>query len=88
VGISTVDQQHLFDKFYQGVNALTHKRGGSGLGLAIVKQLTELHGGRIAVQSRLGQGSTFTVRLPIAPGPQESPQSPPDPLEATVPTAR
>ncbi|HEX2326535.1 MAG TPA: ATP-binding protein [Chloroflexota bacterium] len=88
VGISTVDQQHLFDKFYQGVNTLTHKRGGSGLGLAIVKQLTELHGGRIAVQSRLGQGSTFTVRLPIAPGPQESQQSPPDPLEATVPTAR
>jgi two-component system phosphate regulon sensor histidine kinase PhoR len=87
VGISTVDQQHLFDKFYQGVNALTHKRGGSGLGLAIVKQLTELHGGRIAVQSRLGQGSTFTVRLPIAPGPPDAQESPPDPLEATVPTA-
>jgi signal transduction histidine kinase len=69
VGISTVDQQHLFDKFYQGVNALTHKRGGSGLGLAIVKQLTELHGGRVTVQSKLGQGSCFTVRLPLDPTP-------------------
>ena len=67
VGISTVDQQHLFDKFYQGVNTLTHKRGGSGLGLAIVKQLTELHGGRIEVQSKLGRGSSFTVRLPFSP---------------------
>jgi two-component system phosphate regulon sensor histidine kinase PhoR len=79
VGISTVDQQHLFDKFYQGVNTLTHKRGGSGLGLTIVKQLTELHGGRIVVQSKLGQGSTFTVRLPLVPtGPTAtaSPASP------------
>ncbi|MGH2352577.1 MAG: sensor histidine kinase, partial [Chloroflexota bacterium] len=67
VGISTADQQHLFDKFYQGVNALTHKRGGSGLGLAIVKHLVESHGGRISVQSKLGLGSTFTVRLPIKP---------------------
>ncbi|HEX2186475.1 MAG TPA: ATP-binding protein, partial [Chloroflexota bacterium] len=67
VGISTVDQQHLFDKFYQGVNALTHKQGGSGLGLTIVKHLTELHGGRISVQSKLGAGSTFTVRLPLKP---------------------
>jgi two-component system phosphate regulon sensor histidine kinase PhoR len=67
VGISTIDQQHLFDKFYQGVSALTHKRGGSGLGLTIVKRLVDLHGGRIAVQTKLGVGSTFTVRLPVDP---------------------
>jgi signal transduction histidine kinase len=67
IGISTVDQQHLFDKFYQGVNTLTHKRGGSGLGLTIVKHLAELHGGHVAVQSKLGSGTTFTVRLPAAP---------------------
>jgi signal transduction histidine kinase len=67
VGISTVDQQHLFDKFYQGVNALTHKRGGSGLGLTIVKHLAELHDGQVSVQSKLGSGSTFTVRLPEQP---------------------
>jgi two-component system phosphate regulon sensor histidine kinase PhoR len=67
VGISTVDLQHLFDKFYQGVNALTHKRGGSGLGLTIVKYLAELHGGSVSVQSKLGAGSTFTIRLPVSP---------------------
>ncbi len=66
-GISTIDQQHLFDKFYQGVNAHTRKRGGSGLGLTIVKHLVELHGGCVAVQSKLGAGSTFTVKLPLAP---------------------
>jgi two-component system phosphate regulon sensor histidine kinase PhoR len=84
VGISTVDQQHLFDKFYQGVNALTRKGGGSGLGLTIVKHLTELHGGRIAVQSKLGSGSTFTVRLPRTPVPQPAltvPDGPVDPAE-------
>ncbi|MDQ3702568.1 MAG: cell wall metabolism sensor histidine kinase WalK, partial [Chloroflexota bacterium] len=67
IGISTLDQQHLFDKFYQGVNALTHKRGGSGLGLTIVKHLAELHGGHVSVLSKLGHGSTFTVRLPLTP---------------------
>jgi PAS domain S-box-containing protein len=66
-GISTIDQQHLFDKFYQGVNAHTRKRGGSGLGLTIVKHLVELHGGCVSVQSKLGEGSTFTVKLPLAP---------------------
>ncbi|MBI3974718.1 MAG: PAS domain-containing protein [Chloroflexi bacterium] len=66
-GISSVDQLHLFDKFYQGVNALTRRRGGSGLGLTIVKHLTELHGGHISVQSRPGVGSTFAVRLPLTP---------------------
>jgi signal transduction histidine kinase len=87
VGISTVDQQHLFDKFYQGVNTLTHKRGGSGLGLTIVKQLTELHGGRIVVQSKLGQGSIFTVRLPLVPTTPTIADSPASPAPPSTPVA-
>jgi two-component system phosphate regulon sensor histidine kinase PhoR len=90
VGISTVDQQHLFDKFYQGINTLTHKRGGSGLGLAIVKQLTELHGGRIDVLSKLGRGSSFTVHLPFSPplGALPAPVTPATPVASpAVPPA-
>ena len=66
VGISTVDQQHLFDKFYQGVNTLTHKRGGSGLGLAIVKQLTELHGGRSTCRASSAGGAASPCASPSA----------------------
>ncbi len=87
IGISTLDQQHLFDKFYQGVNALTHKRGGSGLGLTIVKHLTELHHGHVSVQSKLGQGSTFTVRFPISDGRLHA-QTEPLPAPVATPSRR
>lgn len=60
VGIAFQDQQKIFEKYYQ---ASTGKRSGNGLGLAICKRICELCGGDISVQSRLGEGSEFTVRL-------------------------
>ena len=57
---------HIFDRFTRGDAGLTQHVGGTGLGLAISKSLVELHGGTIAAEAALGQGSTFRVRLPIA----------------------
>jgi signal transduction histidine kinase len=58
--------EHIFDRFTRGDAGLTQHVGGTGLGLAISKSLVELHGGTIAVEAVLGQGSTFRVRLPAA----------------------
>ncbi|MDI6631568.1 MAG: ATP-binding protein [Thermoanaerobacteraceae bacterium] len=67
-GIAPEELPHVWEKFYRGDRARTRDAGGSGLGLAIVKQIVELHGGRVEVTSRPGEGSTFTVVLPVAPG--------------------
>jgi two-component system sensor histidine kinase BarA len=70
VGIAVEDQQAIFEKFRQGNAAvpsgdtMTREYSGTGLGLSIVKELCKLLGGEISVQSELGKGSTFTVRLP------------------------
>ncbi|MGQ9599298.1 MAG: ATP-binding protein [Anaerolineae bacterium] len=66
IGIAPEHHERIFERFYQ-VDGTTRRRyGGSGLGLAVVKEITEAHGGAVMVQSRLGQGSTFTVTLPTA----------------------
>jgi signal transduction histidine kinase len=64
-GISESDQARLFQEFQQADNSITRKKGGTGLGLAISKRIIEMQGGRIWVDSRLGQGSTFFVSLPV-----------------------
>ncbi|MGW8256328.1 MAG: ATP-binding protein [Thermoguttaceae bacterium] len=70
VGIAEEDRQVIFEKFRQGRTAMptgeaiTREHSGSGLGLSIVKEMCKLLGGEISVQSDLGKGSTFTVRLP------------------------
>ena len=64
IGIPSDKLDGLFTKFYQVENHLTRKSGGTGLGLAISKQIIELHGGTISVESALGKGTTFTIRLP------------------------
>jgi signal transduction histidine kinase len=64
IGISANDQSRIFESFVQAEGGATRRFGGSGLGLAITKQLVLLHQGEIWVESELGQGSRFHVRLP------------------------
>src|SRR5262249_28284331 len=59
---------HIFDRFYQADSAATRRYEGSGIGLALVKELVDLHGGEIGVVSAPGQGTTFTLRLPLDVG--------------------
>jgi two-component system sensor histidine kinase BarA len=64
VGIAPDEQESIFEKFRQAANPLTREHEGSGLGLSIVRELSKLLGGDVHLQSELGRGSTFTVRLP------------------------
>ncbi len=64
-GISEEKQELIFQEFTQAETDIAHKFGGSGLGLAISKKLTELLGGTLKVKSKLGEGSTFTLTLPL-----------------------
>jgi two-component system sensor histidine kinase BaeS len=66
VGIAAADLPKVFDRFWRADDSRTRSTGGSGLGLAIARKLAEAHGGTISVESTLGQGSVFTVRLPVA----------------------
>lgn len=63
-GIPAEDVPHLFQKFYRVDNSATRIIGGTGLGLFICRKIVELYGGRIWVDSKLGQGSTFFINLP------------------------
>jgi len=66
-GISAEHLPHIFDKFFQADNQAQAATKGTGLGLAIAKEIVEAHGGEITVESRVGEGTTFVVTLPIEP---------------------
>ena len=68
IGIAPKDQRRIFERFFRADPARSRATGGTGLGLAIVKHAAANHGGSIRVASRLGVGSTFTLRLPLAAG--------------------
>ncbi|NKY97312.1 ATP-binding protein [Nocardiopsis alborubida] len=77
VGIPAEDLPHVFDRFWRADKSRNRRTGGSGLGLAIVRNLVELHGGSVAVESTVGEGTTFTVRLPLeGPRGAEEPEWP------------
>ncbi len=65
IGIPAEDLPRIFERFFRAANA--HKFAGSGIGLHMVRQIVEMHGGTIAVDSRVGRGSIFSVRLRAAP---------------------
>jgi len=66
IGIAPQDQPRIFERFYRVDKARSRELGGTGLGLSIVKHLAQAFGGSVAVQSELGVGSRFSVRLPLA----------------------
>jgi two-component system, OmpR family, sensor histidine kinase SenX3 len=83
IGIPERDRERIFERFYRVDPARSRATGGTGLGLAIVKHVTAAHGGNVTVWSKVGAGSTFTLRLPLqgqkagapASRPQPAPQS-------------
>jgi PAS domain S-box-containing protein len=66
IGIPEEALPHLFERFYQVDSSSTRERGGTGLGLHISKQIVEAHGGRIWVESKVGEGSTFSFAIPAS----------------------
>jgi two-component system, OmpR family, sensor histidine kinase SenX3 len=73
IGIAPHDVDRIFERFYRADQARSRSTGGTGLGLAIVKHIATNHGGRVDVSSTLGDGSTFTLRLPARPPEAPSP---------------
>src|SRR5205823_6117158 len=80
IGISPDDLERLFRPFSQIDSGLARKFEGTGLGLAMVKLLAELHGGAVAVESAVGEGSRFTIWLPL-----RAPEKPSRPTAAAPP---
>jgi two-component system, OmpR family, sensor histidine kinase SenX3 len=69
IGIPARDLERVFERFYRVDQARSRQTGGTGLGLAIVRHVVSNHEGEVRVESRPGEGSTFTLRLPTASGP-------------------
>jgi signal transduction histidine kinase len=86
IGIDAEDLPHVFDRFFRGTRAQTHHGEGSGLGLPLARAIVEAHGGRIALDSRPGDGTVVTVTLPLAsrPRPVNAPLSGDDPRPRLV----
>ena len=72
VGIARENQTRIFERFYRVDKARSREIGGTGLGLSIVKHLCQVFGGSVKVSSQVGQGSTFSIRIPAAIEPAEA----------------
>ncbi|MEO0582576.1 MAG: ATP-binding protein [Bacteroidota bacterium] len=77
-GISSADLPYIFDRFYQSTVQPATLQGGTGVGLSLAKELAQLMGGDIQVESRQGEGSTFTLQLPLE---ETTAPTPPRPIE-------
>jgi two-component system phosphate regulon sensor histidine kinase PhoR len=66
VGIPPDQLERIFERFYQVNGSIWRRYGGIGLGLALVKEIARTYGGQVSVESQAGEGSTFTVLLPVA----------------------
>jgi signal transduction histidine kinase len=71
IGIARHEQSKIFEKFYRAGDPLVHNTKGSGLGLSLVRHIAHAHGGEVEVESTPGNGSKFTLTLPLAPATQE-----------------
>jgi signal transduction histidine kinase len=82
IGIPRSEHRRIFEKFYRVETSLVHTTKGSGLGLALVQHITEAHGGHVELRSTPGEGSTFTLSLPVSPEPR-APDAP-EPARGTI----
>ena len=82
IGIPRSEHRRIFEKFYRVESSLVHTTKGSGLGLALVQHITEAHGGRVELVSAPGEGSTFTLSLPVPPEPVATEE--PSPARGTM----
>ena len=68
IGIPRAEQEKIFERFHRAGTTMVHEVKGSGLGLSIVQHIVHMHGGVVLVESEPGQGSTFSIRLPLRRG--------------------
>ncbi len=85
IGIAPGQVERIFSEFIQGDDSTTRRFGGTGLGLSLTRKFCHMMGGEVRVESVEGQGSTFTILLPLRPGQEAHPQAPAAPPQATPP---